>query len=859
MLVVSEVTVNHLYTPTGLTKTPKISWVLESTIEKTKQVSYEIYVSPDENFENIIFCKNEESSASLLIPLDFEMESLKKYYVKVRVKGNYGNKTNFFVTNFTTGIINRELFLGNFITDEKEEDYNSMSGRLLRQTFLIEKEIESAYSVTTSLGVYKFRINGDFVGSHILAPGWTSYNKNLLYQTNEITSFLKKGENVFGAHIGPAWYKGKMGFDENINNYGKHSGFYGLFLINYKDGTKEFLYTDENWKGFKSTVVFSEIYDGEIYDATIEKNNIWTTDFNDEDYNPTKKIDFSFNNLNSQSGCYVKEQECFLPKKIIRTPKEEIVLDFGQNLTGYLEFNLPETKLGETIELKFFEVLDKEGNVYTENLRKAKQTIIYKCKDKKDVKYKPHFTFQGFRYVEIVSFPTEVKKEYFKAIALYSDMKKTLKFETSNPLINQLHHNIEWGLKGNFLDIPTDCPQRDERLGWTGDAQIFCQTASYIMDTYTFFEKWLTDLKLEQEEDGGVPYVIPDIIDKTKDNWKEHGTHSAAAWSDVAVINPWVLYNTYGDIDIILNQYDSMKKWIDFMEDNSTSYIWSYKKQFGDWVALDAEVGSYLGATPDELITTAYFAYSTELFAKMAKIIKNEEDYEYYSSLYEKVLYTFRKKFFTENGEMTTKTQTGHILALKFNLVEDKYKEQTVNNLIELLNKENGHLVTGFVGTPYFCSALSKNGKIAEAYNLLLKEDFPSWLYQVKMGATTIWEHWDGINEKGEMWSSDMNSFNHYAYGAIGQWMYEDMLGLNFDEENPGFKHFYIKPNATTLFSKVKGKFKSPYGLIKIKWKTKGNNVTLKFTIPPNTSGTVIVNNSEKTYESGTYEINYTI
>lgn len=859
MLKISEVTINHLKEPKGLTVSPKISWVLESTLEKTHQVSYEIYVSGNKNFNTTICCKMENSSSSILNELDFKMESLKKYYIKVCATDNYNNKSSFFETFFITGILEENLFKGSFISDEKEEDYNNMSGRLLRKELLIEKEIESAFAITTGLGAYEFFVNGNKIGKNVLAPGWTSYENNLLYQTNEITKEIQRGKNILGAHLGCAWYKGRMGFNNNINNYGKHTAFYSAILVNYADGTNEYFYTDDTWQSYKSPIIFSDIYDGEIYDACLEIEGFWEENFIHEEFSKVKDVYFDFGKLKSQSGCLVGEHESFRPIELIKTPKGKTVLDFGQNLAGYVELNLPKTVKGEVIELKLFEVLDKEGNVYTENLRSAKQTIIYKCSDKINVKYKPKFTFQGFRYAEVVSFPDEIKKENFTAIAVYSNMNKTFEFETSNSLINQLQHNIEWGLKSNFLDIPTDCPQRDERLGWTGDAQIFCQTASYIMDTYTFFEKWLYDLQLDQKESGGVPHVIPDILSKIGGIEEIENSHSSAAWADAAVINPWVLYTTYGDKDIINKQYSSMKKWIDFMEANSDDYIWKYKNQFGDWVALDAEPGSYYGATSNDIITTAYFAHSTSLFAKMAKTINKDKDYEYYSELYEKILGKFRKSFFNEAGEMTEKTQTAHILALEFNLVEEKYREKTADALVGLLEKENGHLVTGFVGTPYFCSALSENGKIDEAYKLLLNESFPSWLYQVKMGATTIWEHWDGINDTGEMWSADMNSFNHYAYGAIGQWLYEKMLGLNHDEENPGFKHFFIKPMATKYFDKVKGKYLSPYGQIKIKWTRQENIITLKFTIPANTTATVIVNNSKKAYESGTYEITYTI
>lgn len=500
---------------------------------------------------------------------------------------------------------------------------------------------------------------------------------------------------------------------------------------------------------------------------------------------------------------------------------------------------------GEEAELRCFEVLDANGNVYTDNLRTAKQTIRYICNGRKSV-YHPNFTFQGFRYVKIARWPDSAGKisaDVFRACALYSEMEQTGSFSCSNPLVNQLQHNILWGLKGNFVDIPTDCPQRDERMGWTGDAQIFCRTACYLMNTDAFFTKWLADLAADQTKEGGVPHVVPDIISgKEQADWlMSQGTHSAAIWADAAVIIPWALYLVYGDKEILKKQYHSMKKWILFMKNHATDYIWNYKRQFGDWVALDAEEGSYFGATPNDLTCTAFFAYSTGLFVKTARALGKTEDEKEFADLYQNIVKKFQAAFFNRDGSMTAQTQTAHILALHFQLVPEAYREKTAKRLTELLAERDGHLVTGFAGTPYFCHALSENGYVKEAYELLLKEDFPSWLYQVKMGATTVWEHWDGIKPDGTMWSSDMNSFNHYAYGAVGDWLYRVVLGIDADEEEPGFRRIIIRPQTGEAFSYAEGAFISIYGEIAVRWEKEGERTKLSVRIPVNTRAAVIL------------------
>lgn len=890
MLKAVKINMEYLEQPVGLGGIPWFGWILESDRKNVVQKSYQLQIADDLRFERILYDSGvveSEESVHVEVPWERteeqgirigekgkawrEIQSCREYFVRVRVSDGVEESPYSDTASFVTGILDRSEWKADFITAEEETDSGKSGSTCLKKRISLDGEVESAWVCGTALGLYRLFINGEKAGEDEMTPGWTSYQKHLCYQTYDVTDLLKEGENVLEVMLGAGWYKGKMGFLLLRNNYGTRTAFLMQMTVRYRDGREETFVTDESWQGRPGPVTFSEIYDGEWYDARLESEEYESEGMgeagraaegnpgrdagegqekegtagesgNVREWKKVSGIAFPKEALTAQPGSRVRKMEKLQAQKVILTPEKETVIDFGQNLTGWVHFRVQATR-GCEIVLKCFETLDAQGNVYTANLRSAKQEIHYICKGGGPEEYHPLFTFMGFRYVQVLQWPGEVKAEDFSAFALYSQMKQTGTFQCSHPLVNRLQQNILWGLKGNFLDIPTDCPQRDERVGWTGDAQIFCRTACWLMNTYTFFRKWLKDVAADQTPEGGVPHVVPDIISgKEENDWLlSQGTHSAAAWADVAVINPWTMYLTFGDKTILEEQYESMRKWIDFMKEHSTDYIWNYRLQFGDWVALDAEEGSYFGATPNDLTCTAYFAYSTGLFVKIAKILDRQEDAARYDALHDRIVEKFRRTFFKEDGTMTAQTQTAHIVALYFDLVPEAFRAQTALRLTELLEKENGHLVTGFVGTPYFCHALSRNGYVKEAYDLLLKEDFPSWLYQVKMGATTVWEHWDGMKPDGTMWSPDMNSFNHYAYGAVGDWLYRVVLGMEIDEKDPGYHHSIISPQTGDAFDFAEGSYESVYGTLKVRWE-KGETEDIRrlwITVPHNTTGEI--------------------
>lgn len=856
MLKITDIRVNYLENPAGIKGNIQVGWLLNSDNRNVVQTSYQVQIAKELDFNHPVFDSGETSGdESAHVPVQgVAWESAVKYGIRVRAGDNYGEQSEWSAPSFfITGLQSADEWTAEFVSAETSADKDNSKGTYVRKTFDIKGKVKSAYVLSTALGLYQMFINSKRVGTDEFAPGWTSYNKRLLYQTYDVTDCLCEGANAVGAMLGAGWYKGDMGFKRFRNHYGIQTAFACQIMILYEDGTKEVIASDESWTGNDSPVIFSEIYDGEIYDANKEIDGWDTADFRDAGWKKVNIVPFSKDILVPQNGCSVKQITAIPAKRIFKTKQGDTVIDFGQNLTGWIHFKV-KGKAGDKVELIHFEVLDSDGNVYLDNLRSAKETVVYICKDDSQAEYHPYFSFQGFQYAVIKSWPGTPELTDFTAWAVHSDMGDTGTFSCSNPDINQLQHNIKWGMKGNFLDIPTDCPQRDERLGWTGDSQIFCRTASYIMNTYTFYSKWLKDLEADQTPEGGVAHVVPDILEGKADDDRllKDGTHSAAAWGDAAVINPWTLYLTFGDKAVIKNQYESMKAWIGFMQNHAVDGIWNYKLQFGDWVALDAEEGSYFGATPNDLTCTAYYAYSTGLFAKMAEAVGNREDAENYGRLYKEIVDGYQNHFFDKDGELTAQTQTAHILSLYFNLVPDKYREKTVQGLLRLLDKENGHLVTGFVGTPYFCHALSQNGHVKEAYDLLLKDDFPSWLYQVKKGATTIWEHWDGLKPDGTMWSPDMNSFNHYAYGAIGEWLYRVSAGIEVDEKNPGYKHSIIYPRIGGNLDYVDASYTGIYGQLSVRWSTRGNEVTLDITVPHNTTSDIILDRAvEVVYADG--------
>jgi len=837
-----KVTCEYQENPIGIDiRTPRISWKIEAGERNIMQSAYQIVVATNGNFTNLVWDSGKVLSDQS-IHVEYAGATVKpwtRYYYKVQVWDSKGRWAWSPVQYWETGFIG-EKWIAEWIASE-EEHLETRACPLLRTVFEVREKVKIARIYATALGLYELELNGVRVGDALLTPGWTAYNKRLQYQTYDVTPLLCTGKNAVGASLGNGWYKGYLGFEGKNHIYGDTLALLCQIHITYEDGNTEIIMTNGNWQTAEGPVLMSELYHGETYDARLEKKGWSRADYDAVNWEKVRVLEHSKEILIAQEGVPVKAIEEIKPVEIIHTPKGETVLDFGQNMVGWVKFTV-KAEAGKKVTLRHAEVLDKDGNFYTDNLRVAKQTISYTTKGEGREEYQPHFTFQGFRYVQVIDYPGEVKLENFTGIVIHSAMKKTGTFSCSDELVNQLQSNIVWGQKGNFLEVPTDCPQRDERLGWTGDAMAFARTACFNMDTALFFKKWLGDLQVEQMENGGVPVVIPNVLNAP------FNTTVSCAWSDVAVIAPWTLYLCYGDIQILKDQYESMKAYIEYIRGQAENgVLWNSGFHFGDWLALDAPNGGFKGATPNDLVATAFYAYSTDILAKTAAVIGNHEEAQEYRKLHADIVQAYRQEFFTPNGRLAAPTQTAHILSLMFDLVEEKNRKRTIDTLVDYLDKNSWHLKTGFLGTPYLCHVLSRNGRADVGYKLLLATDYPSWLYQVTKGATTIWEHWDGIKEDSSFKSPEMNSFNHYAYGAIGDWMYREAAGLDMDENNPGYKHSVIKPSLCKTLNWAEAQLDSPYGMIKSKWQIGENGkVTINITIPPNTTALVTLPYAKK-------------
>lgn len=703
---------------------------------------------------------------------------------------------------------------------------NLRGGTVYLKNFRCAAKAEKAILKITALGVYEAKLNGERVGDFILAPGWTSYLNRLQVQSYDVTDMLKT-ENSLEVTVGQGW--------RAIANKRDGSDFLGYrdtaliaeLTIVYADGTAESIVTDSSWTARESKLRYTNIYDGDIYDATFKAGSA----------RHCICVDLEKDMLIPQEGEKIVEQEWMPALQIIKTLAGETVIDFGQNMTGYVEFRIKGTP-GVQATISHGETLDRDGNFYNANYRSADAQIKFIC-DGEEHTYKSALTFFGFRYIRLENWPDEIKKENFTAIVVHSDIRRTGYFECSDETVNKLFKNIIWGQKSNFLDVPTDCPQRDERLGWTGDAQVFVRTASLNFDVKRFFKKWLRDLAADQGRDGCVPHVVPNIFDDMG---------GSSAWSDAAVICPWEIYRTYGDKKILEDQFDSMKAWIDWMRERSENGRRSGGSHFGDWLGLDSPEGSYKGATPEELIATAYYKYSTELFIKAAHALGR--DVAEYENIPAEAAKAFRREYM-ENGRVKNAMQTACVLALYFDITDDR--AATAGQLNELIERA-GHLETGFVGTPYLLHALSDNGYAETAYDLLLRREYPSWLYPISKGATTVWEHWDGIKPDGTMWSTDMNSFNHYAYGAVADWMYGAAAGINSDPDRPGFEHIIFRPVTDRRLDFVKASIDTRRGTVASEWRRENGRIKYIFTVPEGCCASAVIGGEKHEVGAGTHE-----
>jgi len=826
--------------PIGIdVRQPRLSWVLQADRRGVAQTAYQVQVAGSEDdlvAGRLVWDSGRVASGqSIHVPYGGPALSSRQRCVwRVRAWDEQDRPTVWSDPAWwEIGLLEPADWEARWIEAELEDDTSvSQPAHMLRTTFHVEGDVASARMYVTCHGLFEAELNGDRVGDHVLSPGWTAYDHRLQYETHDVGQMLVQGENAIGVTLGDGWYRGRLGFRNQRNTYGDRLALLLQIEIAYEDGRMQRVVTGEGWKAATGPILASDIYDGETYDARLERPGWSAAGYDDSDWVGVRVVDHSKEILVAPAGPPVRRIEQVKPIEIIHTPADETVVDMGQNMVGWVRL-VAQGEAGTQVVLRFAEVLDKEGNFYVENLRTAKQTDTYVLKGDGVETFEPHFTFHGFRYVAVEGYPGELTLDSLTGVVVHSDTRPIGAFECSNPLLNQLQHNIVWGQKGNFLDVPTDCPQRDERLGWTGDAQVFIRTACFNMDVAGFFTKWLRDLAADQAEDGSVPHVIPSRA--------AGGRGGSAAWGDAATICPWTIYLCYGDTRILQEQYDSMVAWVEYIRSCAgDSYLWNTGFHFGDWLSFQSPSPAGVSAITDtDLIATAFYAYSTSLVRRAAEVLGKQEDASRYAELEQKIKQAFCDEFVSPRGRVANNTQTAYALALMFDLLPEEQRPGAAQRLVQDIRRRGNHLSTGFVGTPYLCHVLSQFGHLDVAYDLLNQDTYPSWLYPVRQGATTIWERWDGIKPDGTFQDAGMNSFNHYAYGAIGEWMYRVVAGLDVDPQAPGYKHVLIQPRPGGGLMHARATLETLYGVAASGWQVDGDRVTVTAVVPANTTATV--------------------
>lgn len=800
---------NHIKNPLGyLMKAASFSYKVIEAVGKEQETA-QIKVSKSQDMSGLVYDSGERSDIdSIAFTADFALEPQTHYYWNVRVVSDVGEEAVSETAWFETGKMEKP-WTGRWISSEMNEGTHPV----FFQEVQVTKLVKWARLYICGLGLYEAYLNGKKIGDEYLTPYCNDYTQWLQYQTYDVTDMLTQGGNRLDVLLGNGWYKGRFGLDDTGDTkhlYGDAFLLVAELQIEYADGSRAVIGTDDSWSAQRGKVAESSFYDGEVYDETVDDGKVY----------PVYLWEKPMACLSERLSLPIRVQETMEPVRTLHTPKDELVLDMGQNHSGWFELEVRESK-GAALKLYFGEEL-QDGCFYNGNLRTGKQEYTY-ISDGTPKTIRPHFTTYGYRYVKLEGFSSFTDGDY-KGLVLYSEMEQTGTIETGNPLVNRLAKNSLWGQKSNFLDVPMDCPQRDERMGWTGDAQVFTRAACYNMDSYAFYRKYLYDMYEEQKHrDGAVPFVVPACGQG----------QSCGIWGDAATIIPFAVYEGYGDKVILADQYDSMKSWVDYIRAaNGDNWRWRTFFHFGDWLALDSRNADMpTGGTDVGYVATVYYYHSTVLVAEAARILGKDEDANEYGNLAAELLKEIHSEYFSASGRLCIDTQTGYLTALKFGLAPDP--ERIKRDLRQSFKRNGDKLETGFVGTSMLCNVLSENGMDELAYSLLLREEYPGWLFSVRHGATTIWERWDSLDENGHFSPSGLNSLNHYSYGAIVEWMFRHSAGIAPRLETPGFREVTLEPKPDYRLGKMDAHFDSPVGMYRSKWEvTENYGLSLTIEIP---------------------------
>jgi len=701
---------------------------------------------------------------------------------------------------------------------------------LLRKNFSLAKAVRSARIYSTALGTYQLYLNGQRVGNDVLAPGWTDYRKRVVYQGYDVTSQVRQGGNAVGAILGGGWYADGLGWLQTRYNFGPPPVRLLMQLeVEYTDGSRDSVLSDETWKAKPSPILGSEIYNGENYDARLEQSGWDQASFSDSRWGAVAVAPVSPAPVVAQNFQPIRVNEILKPKTVTNPTPGVYIFDLGQNMVGWARLHVS-GKAGTKVRIRFGEVLKPNGDLYTENLRTAEATDTYILRGKGSETFEPHFTFHGFRYVELTGYPGTPTADAIEGVVFYTAAPFTIQFSTGSRIVNQLWSNILWGQRGNFLSVPTDCPQRDERLGWMGDAEVFWRTASFNANLAAFSRKFTTDIRDAQSPTGAFTDVSPRVGDTTD---------SVAGWADAGVIIPWSAYLQFRDTRLLEDNWAAMEKWMEHIAGSNPNGLWLKERgnDYGDWLAIGS-------TTSKDLIATAYWAYDASLMMRIAQVLDRPQDEQKYREVFEKVRKAFNQEYVKPDRTVGTGSQTSYVLALHMNLLSQKDRAIAAEKLVEDIQAHDWHLTTGFLGTPYLMLELSNSGHSDVAYRLLLQNTYPSWVYMIEHGATTMWERWNGDQMMGD---PSMNSYNHYAYGAVAEWLYRYAAGIDESTEDPGFHRIVLHPQFDFTLGEAKATYDSVYGPITSNWKTDGNSIKWDVIIPPNTTSLIYLPSSVAT------------
>ena len=714
----------------------------------------------------------------------------------------------------------------------------------LRRRFDTAEAPDSAVLHITARGVYRPFVNGRRVGDEELAPGWTNYSQRIEVASHDVTDLVEVGGNVLAVEVADGWWSGYVGFDtrHHARLYGDAPQLSCILELTFADGSVERIDTNSGWTECPGQIVMADLLMGEYHDLAMETFGWMETGFDDSDWRAAAVLDRDASVLVVADGPPVRALEV-LSATHVHSAGAAHVVDFGQNLVGRVRLRLRNQPKGTVVRIRHGEMLDG-GALYTANLRTAEALDIVALADQTEVEFEPRHTVHGFRYVEIEGAVGDIAPGDVEAVVIGTDLPRTGWFTSSSALVNQLYSNIRWGQKGNFVAVPTDCPQRDERLGWTADTQIFAPTALFNSASAGFLRRWLEDLRLNQRDDGSVPDVVPLPPHSTNFQW------GAPAWGDAAILVPWSIYRTSGDVSVLSESLASMHRWNDYVAERTSRGVWDrgLGNNYGDWLSVDA-------VTPHALVATAYYAHTSAIAAEVAAIVGDRDGERKFRARATEAVEAFQRTFLDARGGLMDATQTGCAMALSWNLVENGQRQVVCEQLVEDIESRGGRLTTGFLGVALLCPILSEIGRADLAYELLLQEEYPSWGYSIRHGATTIWERWDGWTEDNGFQSVTMNSFNHYSLGSVGEWLYRGVAGIDQAVTDAGFRELVIRPHLTERLQHAAAEFQAPRGLVRSSWhRLSSGAVAVSVEVPPGSTARVVLEDDVHKVGSGTFE-----